>query len=846
MKKKRIVLIILFAVLSLFVIAGGLYVAGALPESISSKLDAIFRPSVDINVPDVPVVNPADEQQPPELDAYFAEKALPRDLLGVYVDLNLDVKTASTGTYGDLYNEAALYYADFGNYDVNTVFLRPDLEDRYAGFTDSYGNNVDVLREYIRHADQKGIKKVLVLDASLIYGKNGTLSLDRAQYYLSNYGFDAVMLCPETKTTAQDIITLAASFNPNVRSLFPNRLDVGIRIPANAAVSFTDAEIMTLLSGTSPDFVMVEATSTRNTLNSFSKVIGRWNAAGASFPAIRFYCEHRNDLLLNGSAEWNYSSEIVDELTALWNMERFQGSAFRSAQTLIRNQSSTSLYLSRFIFDGELKDLQVSRISVNSSTGVVSISGSSAAGRKLILNGNSLSNGSSFSFTKTLNPGLNPFEFKSCGKTLEYDIYHNDESSGNRIGYADAVSPYVDNGLGVKQVVLIKNDDTETLGTISEKDTYHADSSTLPAGTLDYLERMELSGEGYLRYVLSSGNTVYGVNCELIDNGYVMPSNKVVIDHVDDTSPTSTDIVINSDWFVPVNVKCNPQSYYRGYDSYSYNISAFTADHVDIILHHTAEFYNLEALQFAAASPFLKAELYQQGDSLILRLYLKKAGQFYGFDIYKNELNQIVISFKKHADGGLAGKTIMIDAGHGGWYMTGTSLADNTCAEKTVTLAIALKTKAMLESRGATVIMTRVYDTSLTLEARTAMIGQYNPDLFVSIHCDGNTNPNDAGTHTFYFRPYSMPLADCINQSLSNVYKTYIYHPGDTNFAKVDKSIKYYPFFVTRMNQCPSVLIETGFMTNPTEGAILTNDNSQMWLAQGIADGITNYFATNY
>ena len=188
----------------------------------------------------------------------------------------------------------------------------------------------------------------------------------------------------------------------------------------------------------------------------------------------------------------------------------------------------------------------------------------------------------------------------------------------------------------------------------------------------------------------------------------------------------------------------------------------------------------------------------------------------------------------------------MLDAGHGGLSMTGTAVADNSLSEKIVTLAIAQKTKEMLESKGATVIMTRTMDTSLTLEERCALMRKYNPDIFVSIHCDGTETESDAGTHSFYFRPYSMPLADEINKALASVYKTHIYSPADTNYSKVDKSIKYYPFYVTRMNDCPAVLVETGFMTNPIEGLILGTDNTQYWLAQGISTGIESYFNLNH
>ena len=85
----------------------------------------------------------------------------------------------------------------------------------------------------------------------------------------------------------------------------------------------------------------------------------------------------------------------------------------------------------------------------------------------------------------------------------------------------------------------------------------------------------------------------------------------------------------------------------------------------------------------------------------------------------------------------------------------------------------------------------------------------------------------------------------CIHASLVNIYRNNIYLPTDSNYSSVDRKIKFYPFYVTRRNQCPSVLVETGFMTNYIEGNILANENGQYWIAQGIAEGIANYFLTN-
>ncbi|MBQ2760253.1 MAG: N-acetylmuramoyl-L-alanine amidase [Clostridia bacterium] len=409
------------------------------------------------------------------------------------------------------------------------------------------------------------------------------------------------------------------------------------------------------------------------------------------------------------------------------------------------------------------------------------------------------------------------------------------------------VTPFSDNALGTALMCRIVYDDTEQLGPVSAYDTYQPTLSTLPAGTLDYVKNMTVSTEGYIRYELKSGISVYGVDCELINNAYVMPVNTASVAQVDETKTNSTDIIFDVDWLVPVTVQAYPQQYSVGYLNFSYNVSAFSAQYIDVKFNYTNQLLNASLLSFAPNSVISSYEVFASGtETIILRLHLRQAGQFYGFDMYTNEDGHLVLSLKKHNDNTLAGKVIMLDPGHGGLSMTGTAVADNSVAEATVTLSIANKVRQLLEAKGAIVVMSREMDTPLTLSQRAKLFGEQNPDIFVSIHCDGSENKADSGTHTFYFRSYSKPLAQAINENLVYNYRNYIYSPGDTNYSYVNRGTKYYPFYVTRLDNCPSVLVETGFMSNAIEGQVLTDDNCQYWLADGIAKGIEQYFAKNY
>lgn len=237
-----------------------------------------------------------------------------------------------------------------------------------------------------------------------------------------------------------------------------------------------------------------------------------------------------------------------------------------------------------------------------------------------------------------------------------------------------------------------------------------------------------------------------------------------------------------------------------------------------------------------------KTEFIRCAGKLIMRLHLKKAGGVYGYSLSENENGNIVISLKKRAENSIKGKTVMLDPGHGGLSMTGTALNNNSIAEADVTLAIAFKAKSMIEAAGAKVYITRTMNTSLTLYERRQLCREKNPDVFVSIHCDGSDALEESGTHTFYFMPFSQPLASSIHSRLVQNYSRYIYTPDSENYSRIDKKIKFYPFYVTRVINCPSVLVETGFMTNYIEGMLLADDNCQYWLADAIANGIINYF----
>lgn len=407
-----------------------------------------------------------------------------------------------------------------------------------------------------------------------------------------------------------------------------------------------------------------------------------------------------------------------------------------------------------------------------------------------------------------------------------------------------AVSPFTDNGLGQSLMCMIDFDDTEQISFVEDYDTYHPYKSCLPKGTIDYVEKINVSSGGYIVYELKSGINVYGVDCVLINNGYNLPLNNYSLIACDESSSDETKLTFAMDWFSPVTVTVKNPDYKVGYENFSFNIDSYNSSAVDITFYYSGNFDLSKGLSFSDDSVFYSYEIIKnEHNTVVLRLHLKKAGAFYGYKITKNDNGELELSFKKRTTSSIEGKVVMIDPGHGGLSMVGTAIMDNTVSEAQVTLAIANRTKYYLEELGAEVVMTRVMDSSLTLSERTDICKSINPDIFISIHCDGVDNTDESGTHTFYYNAYSQPLADNIHRELVSTYLNNIYVEADLNYFNVDRKIKYYPFYVTRVSNCPAVLIECGFMSNYVEGYVLSNPVNQDFLGKAISDGIVNYFS---
>ncbi|SDD98477.1 N-acetylmuramoyl-L-alanine amidase [Peptococcus niger] len=209
-----------------------------------------------------------------------------------------------------------------------------------------------------------------------------------------------------------------------------------------------------------------------------------------------------------------------------------------------------------------------------------------------------------------------------------------------------------------------------------------------------------------------------------------------------------------------------------------------------------------------------------------------------------------IMAVKKHKNGqlGLAGKTIVVSAGHGEY--TGPGKVDPGAIGSVLRLSevafntpVAIKLKRQLEAAGAKVIMIREYKpVHISLAQRAMVANDNNADAYVEIHGDAAPgNPNALGIGVYYFdgniRLTSAAQKDMRAEFASAMQKGM---EGATGTRTYTRKANY---AVLRENEVPSVLIECGFLTTPSDEKRLATDAYQTKLAQGMYDGLVKYFS---
>ena len=216
---------------------------------------------------------------------------------------------------------------------------------------------------------------------------------------------------------------------------------------------------------------------------------------------------------------------------------------------------------------------------------------------------------------------------------------------------------------------------------------------------------------------------------------------------------------------------------------------------------------------------------------------------------------------------------IVLDPGHGGFDSGAVGL--NKLQEKNVNLELAQKTARILKNMdsGLKIFMTRTDDYYVPLSARTTTANQYNADIFISFHINANRNRKPRGMETYFCaeKASSKEAArvarfensvlkyekhDLVQKGYVNIEEILFLferkryweaggkaaHIVQKNLARSvhlrNRGVHSANFYVLRRAKMPSILLETGFISNPEEEKLLADEQFRHNLAVSIARAI--------
>lgn len=436
---------------------------------------------------------------------------------------------------------------------------------------------------------------------------------------------------------------------------------------------------------------------------------------------------------------------------------------------------------------------------------------------------------------------------------------------------------YVNVGSGYIAEVIQVN--VETFDGDTYDDYSHPTNNYLPEGTVDYCSKELIYGSGMKYVLLRSGHRVYydkkvypfeyGFSKMIPEvkqyEGWLPDHNEIGVASLETVGRHSI-LTLDSLWKAPFYFETNQSGYSNpnGGSSRDYAVSGNNITYVDITFCYATVFEG--TLNIPADHPLFKsAELIKNKSDYTLRLYLRKAGGFYGWHAYYNEQDQLCFQFlnpakvtaaenKYGAD--LTGTTIMLDVGHGGVdggaaamrcpkcdkILVAGEVKKNKCptcgtkvetyhTEADLNLLLANAIKAELESVGATVILNRSDNTALNVNVRQEKFLEVSPDVCIAIHQNSNDTKSVRGFYSYYYTPWSQMLAKNIYDytKASGVYTR--------NFLQWKAN-----YFMNRQSVCPTMLTENGFMSNEKDLADMADPEKVEIKATAITHGIADYF----
>ena len=230
----------------------------------------------------------------------------------------------------------------------------------------------------------------------------------------------------------------------------------------------------------------------------------------------------------------------------------------------------------------------------------------------------------------------------------------------------------------------------------------------------------------------------------------------------------------------------------------------------------------------------------QTAPGVVQYVFNLKSKQQWGYKL-KYQGSTLVLSLrhppkldKTNLDKPLLGTKILLDPGHGG--KDSGAVGPNGYTEKDANLYASKLLANELAMRGARVYLSREVDKFIELDDRRAIIDNLEPTVAFSVHHnslpDGG-NPNTKGFSTYWYHAQAQSLA------------MYIHNYVVKDTGRPSYGVLWDNLALARPASAPSVLLEWGFMSNPSEFEQIANPQEQQKMAKSIADSITQWLVLN-
>ena len=378
--------------------------------------------------------------------------------------------------------------------------------------------------------------------------------------------------------------------------------------------------------------------------------------------------------------------------------------------------------------------------------------------------------------------------------------------------------------------IRIKENYTSVYNANHKSEFYAPVYSQLPEGTVEYL--LKNDGKYYIstdgrKYLISAGTT------EVI-SGKGLGTNNLQVKSITEENG-ATILKIKTDDKSAFNIQPYSVTYTRLDDTdHFYTINSFNPTEIRITFDNITGITSLP--EFNGSDLFSTVKWTKVTDSgrtkFCLVLTLRQSGIYNGSHATYDENGNLIIKFTRYHNL-IKGSVIVLDPGHGLnnsgaiGYLNGKAIY-----ESTVNYQIAKKLEAKLKAAGATVYVLPTDTQVIDHKERAHLARQYNPDVFISIHANSSTYSSPRGSQAYYYNPASYPLARSVVERVENAL----------GYSNLSDNCLESEYSVTTQNDFASILLETGFMSNVNDLAIISNPTRQEDIAKAILTGISEFF----